>query len=320
MSAEQFSRPGAIDLSALRPAAGAAPGAGAGAAAPGTAGSYSFDATEQSFQTDVVEASLSHPVVLALWASRAPTSREAVDLLSRVADSYGGKLALARLDIDASAQLAQALQVRAVPYVLAVLRGQPVPLFEGSVDEEQARQAFDQVVQAAVTSGVTGRAPATGAPATGAPPEPAAAVDEVEEEQSDPRYAEGDAALEVGDFAGAVTAYERVVEASPGDEEAGARLAQAQLFQRTDGVDAAAARAAAAAAPLDLDAQLLAADVELLGGDIDAAFDRVIALVPRIFGDDRERARRHLLGLFATVGPEDPRVAVARRRLANALF
>lgn len=315
MSAEQFSRPGAIDLSALRPAAGAGPGSGAAAAAPGTAGSYSFDATEQSFQTDVVEASLSHPVVLALWASRAPTSREAVDLLSRVADSYAGKLALARLDIDASAQLAQALQVRAVPYVLAVLRGQPVPLFEGSVDEEQARQAFDQVVQAAVSSGVTGRAPATGEP-----PEPAAAVDEVEEEQSDPRYAEGDAALEVGDFAGAVTAYERVVEASPGDEEAAARLAQAQLFQRTDGVDAAAARAAAAAAPLDLDAQLLAADVELLGGDIDAAFDRVIALVPRLVGDDRERARRHLLGLFTTVGPEDPRVAVARRRLANALF
>jgi putative thioredoxin len=316
MSAEQFSRPGAIDLSALRPAAGATPGTGAaGAASPGAGGSYSFDATEQSFQTDVVEASLSHPVVLALWASRAPASREAVDLLSRVADSYGGKLALARLDIDASAQLAQALQVRAVPYVLAVLRGQPVPLFEGSVDEEQARQAFDQVVQAAVSSGVTGRAPATGAP-----PEPPPAAVEVDEEQADPRYAEGDAALEVGDFAGAVAAYERVVEASLGDEEAAARLAQAQLFARTDGVDAAAARAAAAAGPLDIDAQLLAADVELLGGDIDAAFDRVIALVPRIFGDDRERARRHLLGLFTTVGPEDPRVAVARRRLANALF
>lgn len=316
MSAEQFSRPGAIDLSALRPAAGAAPGPGAaGAATPGAAGSYSFDATEQSFQTDVVEASLSHPVVLALWASRAPASREAVDLLSRVADSYGGKLALARLDIDASPQLAQALQVRAVPYVLAILRGQPVPLFEGSVDEEQARQAFDQVVQAAVTSGVTGQAPATGAP-----PEPAADVEEVGEEQADPRYAEGDAALETGDFAGAVAAYERVVEASPADEEAAARLAQAQLFQRTDGVDAAAARAAAAAAPLDLDAQLLAADVELIGGDIDAAFDRVISLVPRIFGDDRERARRHLLGLFTTVGSEDPRVTVARRRLANALF
>jgi putative thioredoxin len=316
MSAEQFSRPGAIDLSALRPAAGATPGTGpAGAATPGAGGSYSFDATEQSFQTDVVEASLSHPVVLALWASRAPASREAVDLLSRVADSYGGKLALARLDIDASAQLAQALQVRAVPYVLAVLRGQPVPLFEGSVDEEQARQAFDQVVQAAVSSGVTGQAPATGAP-----PEPPAAAVEADEAQSDPRYAEGDAALEAGDFAGAVAAYERVVEASPGDDEAAARLAQAHLFARTDGVDAAAARAAAAAGPQDIDAQLLAADVDLLGGDIDAAFDRIIALVPRIFGDDRERARRHLLGLFTTVGPEDPRVAVARRRLANALF
>ena len=163
MSAEQFSRPGAIDLSALRPAGGPGPrpgpaGAGAGPG-PGVPGTYSFDATEQSFQADVVEPSLSHPVVLALWSSRAPTSRDAVDLLSRVADSYGGRLALARLDIDLSPQLAQALQVRAVPYVLAVLRGQPVPLFEGSVDEERARDAFDQVVQAAVSNGVTGQAP-----------------------------------------------------------------------------------------------------------------------------------------------------------------
>jgi len=314
MSAEQFSRPGAIDLSALRPATGAPTGPG-GAGSTGAAGSYCFDATEQSFQADVVEASLSHPVVLALWASRAPASRAAVDVLSRVADSYHGKLALARLDIDASPQLAQALQVRAVPYVLAVLRGQPVPLFEGSVDEDQAREAFDQVVQAAVSNGVTGQAPPMGAP-----PDQPADVETAEEDQADPRYAEGDAALEAGDFAGAAAAYQRVVEASPGDEEAAARLAQAQLLQRTAGVDAAAARAAAADAPLDVDAQLLAADVALLGGDIDAAFDRVIALVPRIVGDDRERARRHLLGLFSTVGPEDPRVAVARRRLANALF
>ena len=313
MSAEQFSRPGAIDLSALRPAVGG--GQAPAGAATGTPGTYSFDASEQTFQADVVEASLQHPVVLALWSSRAPASREAVALLSQVADSYGGRLALARLDIDASPQLAQALQVRAVPYVLAVLRGQPVPLFEGSVDEQQARDAFDQVVQAAVANGVTGQA----APVPGSA-EPAAEVEADAEPQVDPRFAAGDNALEEGDLAGAVAAYQRVVDASPGDHEAAARLAQARLLLRTDGVDASTARAAADAAPLDIDAQLLAADVDLVDGEVESAFDRVIALVPRIFGDDRERARSHLLGLFDAVGTEDSRVAGARRRLANALF
>ena len=316
MTQEQFSRPGAIDLSALRPSSG--PGAaapGQGPAGAGTPGTYSFDVTEQGFQAQVVEASLSHPVVLALWSSRAPASREAIDLLSRVADSLGGRISLARLDIDSSPQLAQALQVRAVPYVLAVLRGQPVPLFEGSVDEERAREAFDQVVQAAVANGVTGQAP----PAAGAP-EPSTEADDEAELAVDPRYAEGDEALEQGDFAAAVAAYQRVVDNSPGDTEAAARLTQAQLMQRTDGVDATKALATADESPLDVDAQLLAADVELLAGRVAEAFDRVIALVPQIFGDDRERARRHLLGLFEAAGSEDPRVTDARRRLANALF
>ncbi len=315
MSAEQFSRPGAVDLSSLRPPAGGPAPSGAASTGSGP-GTYSFDTTEQGFQADVVEPSMTYPVVLALWSSRAADSRAAVDLISRVADSYDGRLSLARLDIDSSPQLAQALQVRAVPYVLAVLRGQPVPLFEGSVDEAQARQALDQVVQAAVTNGVTGSAPPRG-PA--ADPEPAAA-EPAEEAAVDPRFADGDAALESGDYAAAVAAYAALVEASPADAEAATRLAQAQLLQRTDGVDAVAVRAAAEERPTDLDAQLLAADVDMLGAHVSEAFDRVIAVVPKVFGDDRERARRHLLGLFDAVGGEDTRVADARRRLANALF
>jgi putative thioredoxin len=201
--------------------------------------------------------------------------------------------------------------------VLAVLRGQPVPLFEGSVDEERAREAFDQVVQAAMANGVAEQAP----PAA-AGPEPTAAPDAAAEAEpaADPRYAAGDEALEEADFAGAVAAYQRVVDSSPGDTEAAARLAQAQLMLRTDGVDATKALAAADESPLDLDQQLLAADVDLLAGHVAEAFNRVIALVPQIFGDDRERARLHLLGLFDAAGSEDPRVADARRRLANALF
>ncbi|MBA2738253.1 MAG: tetratricopeptide repeat protein [Nocardioidaceae bacterium] len=318
MTAQNFSRPGAIDLSALRPT-GAAPPPGSPPRGPtGDGGSYSFDVTEEGFQTLVLEASAQHPVVLALWSSRAAQSRAAVDVISTVADSFGGRLSLARLDIDSSPQLAQALQVRAVPYVLAVLRGQPVPLFEGSVDEAAAREAMEQVVQAAVANGITGTAQPVAGPAGDV--EPGEDEDLDAEPVSDPRFAEAEQALERGDTEQSVAAYQRLVAANPADTEAATRLAQAELVLRTSGADLAAARAAAADNPDDDDAQLLAADLDLLGGHVDDAFDRIIGVVRRTSGAERERARRHLIGLFDVLGVDDPRVAGARRRLASALF
>lgn len=318
MTAQNFSRPGAIDLSALsgRPASAPGPGGPQGAPVSGGPGTYSFDVTEEGFQPLVLDASAQHPVVLALWSSRAPDSREAVQLVSRVVDGYEGRLSLARLDVDGSPQLAQALQVRAVPYVLAVLRGQPVPLFEGSVDEQTARQTIDQVLEAAVTNGVTGLAQPLGG--AGASPEPEPAAEPVAE-PVDPRFVDAEAALERGDAGAAVAAYRRLAEANPGDVEVATRLAQAELVQRTTGVDSATARAAAADRPDDHAAQLLAADLELLGGHVDDAFDRIIDVVRRAAGEEREAARRHLVALFDVVG-DDPRVAAARRRLASALF
>lgn len=329
MTAENFSRPGAIDLSALGRPAGSAtappPAAGAAGTARPPGGSYSFDVSEPEFQSQVIEASMRHPVLLALWSARAPKSREAVDKLSRVADTFDGRVSLARLDIDASPQLSQALQVRAVPYVLAVLRGQPVPLFEGSVDDDGARQAIDQVVQAAVANGITGLAePVGAAPDEGSSTDEPGEPDEPQpeaEQPVDPRFADAEAALDRGDTAAAVADYRRLVEANPGDAEAARRLAQAELVLRTTGADLpVAAREAAAARPDDADAQLLVADLDLIGGHVDDAFDRVIELVRRSAGDERERARRHLLGLFEVVGTEDAQVAAARRRLASALF
>ncbi len=314
MTAQNFSRPGAIDLSALRPSGAAAPASGPPLAGA-VGGSFSFDVTEEGFQSQVLEASAQHPVVLALWSSRAQQSRAAVDLISKVADSFGGRLGLARLDIDSSPQLAQALQVRAVPYVLAVLRGQPVPLFEGSVDEAAAREAMEQVLQAATANGITG----TATPASG--PADDAELDDADDEPfSDPRFAEAEAALERGDTEQAVAAYRRLVAANPTDAEAATRLAQAELVLRTSGVDPATVRAAAADNPDDDEAQLLAADLDLLGGNADDAFDRIIEVVRRTAGTERDRARQHLVALFDVVGADDPRVARARRRLASALF
>ena len=155
------------------------------------------------------------------------------------------------------------------------------------------------------------------------PPDRAGAAEvpeELAEPAPDPRFAEADAALERGDTEQAVAAYRRLVEAHPGDPEATRRLAQADLVRRTTGVDLATARTAAANDPADAGAQLLAADLDLIGGHVEDAFDRLVELVRRSAADERERARQHLLGLFDVVGSDDPRVAAARRRLASALF
>jgi putative thioredoxin len=141
-----------------------------------------------------------------------------------------------------------------------------------------------------------------------------------DEVQVDPRYAAAQQALENDDIDGAVAEYQRLVSANPADTEAAAGLAMALVLQRTQGVDLDAARKAAAASPDDVDAQTLVADLDLLGGDVDDAFTRLVDLVRRTAGDDRNHAREHLLGLFAAVGNDDPRVLRGRQNLASALF
>lgn len=302
-----FSRPGAVDLSALAKPASAVAGAGQSS---GGAGAYAIDVTEQNFQQAALEASLRHVVVLALWSPRAPQSRDFVDVVGRAVDSLGGKALLARVDVDASPAIAQALQAQGVPVVVGLVKGQPVPLFQGTAEESEVRQYLDQLVAIAVQNGLTGTAQATGAPA-----------DEPDEEPADdPRFAAADAAFASGDTDAAIAEYEKLLAQAPADAEVSERLAGVKLFARTKDADLQAARQAAADDPADLDAQLLAADLDLSGGHVEDAFGRLLDVIRRTSGDDRETARERLLELFVVVGAGDPRVADARRALASALF
>lgn len=302
-----FSRPGAIDLSALAQSAKQPP---AGAPAGG-GGSWVVDVTEQTFQTEALEASMQHLVVLSLWSPRAQQSAEFNALLARVVDSYGGQILLAQVDVDANAQIAQALQAQGVPLVVGLLKGQPVPLFQGTAEEAEVRQYFDQLIALAAQNGLTGRA----APVSGAP----ADAEDVEEED-DPRFAAADEAFAAGDHDTAVAEYEKLLAQHPGDAEVAERLAGVKLMARTTGSDLQQARQAAADRPDDVQAQLLVADLDVSGGHVEDAFARLVDVVRRSVGDDRDRARERLLELFTVVGASDPRVADARRALASALF
>jgi putative thioredoxin len=304
MTQQPFSRPGAVDLSGLQ-APGSAGGGGAG-----VSGAYTVQVDETNFQS-VLESSMNAPVLLAFSSpSRSPESERLADDLQTLSNEFEGRFLLGRVDIDAVPQIAQAVQVPSVPYVFLVAQGRPMPLLQQAAPIEDLRAAITQVLQQLTPGGFTGRHQ----------PRSGAVDDETGESTLDPRYAPAQDALERGDIDAAVAEYQKLVDANPADAEAAAGLAMAQVLQRTAGVDLNAARAAAAADPDDVDAQTMVADLDLLGGHVDDAFNRLIDLVRRTADADRDKARTHLIALFGAVGNADPRVQRARRDLASALF
>jgi putative thioredoxin len=310
MSQQPFSRPGAVDLSGLKQPAAGAGGEGGDATLPGS--SYSLQVTQENFQA-TVEASLTAPVLLAFYSpTRLPESAQMAQDLAQVAGEFEGRFLAGLVDVDAQPAIAQAVQLQSVPFVFAVIDGRPQPLIQDVLTLDNLRTAINQVMQQLTAQGITGRhQPRQAAPSV---------EDEDGEPVLDPRYAPAEDALEREDYDGAVAEYEKLVAANPADAEAAAGLAMARVLQRTKDVDAAAARAAADADPDDVGAQTLAADLDLLGGQVEDAFNRLVDVVRRTAGDDRNRAREHLLGLFAAVGNDDPRVLKGRQSLASALF
>ncbi len=319
MTQQPFSRPGAIDLSGLRkpaPAPGGSPGGpggggGGGGGGSAASGAYAVDVTEQNFQ-GLLETSMSAPVVLVFYSStRSPESARLAEDLQVLSNEFEGKFLLGKVDIEAAPEIAQAMQIPSVPLVALVAQGRPAPLFQDAPPIDELRTALTQVFQQLATQGFTGRHQPRAATGT---------ADENGEPELDPRYAPAQDALESGDIDLAVAEYQKLVEANPADAEAAGGLAMARVLQRTQGVDLNAARAAAAESPDDVPAQTLVADLDLLGGHVDDAFRRLVELVRRTSEAERDQARSHLIGLFAAVGNDDPRVLAARRNLASALF
>lgn len=319
MTQQPFSRPGAIDLGALKrpaqqPAAGAPLGAGAGGGAGGGAGAaggsaYSVEMNRDNFQT-TLEASMTAPVLLVFYsATRMPESVTMAQDLRQLSDEFEGRFLVGLVDIDAAPEIAQAMQIPSIPLVVGVIDGRPQPLLQDIVPIEELRTMLTQVSQQLTVSGLSGRhQPRRAEGAEGG------------DEGLDPRYAAAQEALGEGDIDKAVAEYQKLVDANPADTEAAAGLAMAKVLQRTRGVDLNAARAAAAANPDDVEAQTLCADLDLLGGHVEDAFNRLVGLIARTAGDERNAAREHLIGLFGAVGNEDPRVLKGRQALASALF
>ena len=297
---------GAVDLAAVKARSEAA--ARAAAAPPPSGGSYVIEATEANFQAEVLDRSFQVPVLLDLWADWCEPCKQLSPVLEKLANEAAGSWVLAKIDVEANQRIAQMLQVQSIPTVFAVVGGQLIPGFQGALPEPQLREFIAALLQAAKQAGLTG-------PAGGS----AAGSETPAAEPEDERFTAAEQALQDGDFDLAAERYQAILNAEPANIEAQLALRQVGLLKRLVGLPADTL-ARAEAAPDDVVLQLAAADAELAENRVEASFDRLIGLIRRLRGEDRDPVRNRLVEYFELLGPDDPRVGPARRNLANALF
>jgi len=257
-----------------------------------------IEVSVENLSSDILPLSLVRPVIVLMWSPRSPESVEMIKVLGKLEIDYKEAFSLARVDIEAHPQVAQAFQTKTVPYAVAIIAEQMVPLFEQSYPEAQVRMVIDKVLTLASEQGV-GQAPA---------------------EHMEAEEIEAMEALEAGNYAGAEVAYKKWLSRKPAENLAKLGLAQTQLLIRTEGLELNQVIDESTKNPGDIALQLKAADVEMVNGGVEAAFTRLLHAVRATAGDDRNKVKDHLLNLFALVDPSDPRLVAARKELASALF
>ena len=312
-----FSLYGAVDLGARQAAAQRRQqtARNAGADATGTSGdgetsAFVFDVTEETFNTEVALRSRTTPVIVDLWADWCGPCKQLSPVLEKLANEAAGAWVLAKIDVDANPRLAQAFQAQSIPMVVAIIGGQMVDAFLGAMPEAQVRQWLTQVLAAADQLGLGSAGDGMASPGAAA----------AAEDAMPPAYAEAQAAMERGDMEAAASVLEKGLAETPADPVLKSWLAQVNLIRRVNSYDEAAVRRAAAASPGDVDAQVKVADIELAAGRSEEAFDRLLGTVKRTSGDERNKARLHLLDLFEIFPPDDPQVKRARSQLTTLLF
>ena len=256
--------------------------------------------TQENLVSEFVAKSKEQVVVLLAWSARSTQSKEILETLGKLEKADDGSWLLGTVDVDSQPQVAQALQIKSVPVAIAIIAEQLLPLFESVPPADQVRLVINKLLELASQKGV-------GAAPVGVTEIPM----EVEEEAA---YA----AMEKGDYKAAKLSYEAWLKRKPNEQVAVVGLAQVNLMLRIEGLDPVLTLKNAK--DNDLTSQLMCADIQVASGDYEAAFDRLLQVIKSMAGEDRDKAKNHLISLFNLVDPADPRLIKARAALASALF
>jgi len=257
-----------------------------------------LEVTVENLNSDILPLSLIRPVIVLMWSPRSVESQEMLNTLGKLESQYQAKWSLARVNIDTHPEIAQAFQTKNVPYAVAIIAEQMVPLFEQAYPEAEVRLVIDKVLTLSAKQGI-GEAPV---------------------EQVEPEEEEAMLALESGDYAGAEVAYKKWLSRKPNESLAKLGLAQTQLLMRTEGLELNKIVEESKKSPQDIDLQLKAADIEIVNGGVEEAFSRLLTLIKASAGDDKNKVKTHLISLFALVDQGDPRLISARKELASSIF
>lgn len=294
----------AIDLTKLP-----AQPAGADGTHGGTERSWVLDDVDQQSLQGLLQHAATVPLIIHLAAPSNPASDQIDAVLQPAIDARAGRMVMGRIDTEKHPQLLQMFGVPAGPMVVALMGQQALPLFNAPVAAEQLEQLLDEINASAVQSGMAGTVPPL-----------VEATDAEGEAVLPPLHQEAEAALQAENYDDAIAAYDKALAENPQDDEAIRGKARVGLMQRTRDMDVQQVRANAANAPNDVAAQTAVADLDLLGGHVQDAFERLVKFIARSAGEDKDAARVHLLQLYTVVGEQDERVAISRRKLAAALF
>jgi len=256
--------------------------------------------TQENLVSDFVSKSKESVVILLAWSARSAQAREILETLGKLEIADKNAWLLGVVDVDTQPQVAQALQVKSVPVAIAIIGEQLLPLFESVPPADQVRLVINKLLELAAQKGV-------GTTLEGSTEIPM----EAEEVAA---YA----AMEKGDYKAAKLSYEAWLKRKPNEQVAVVGLAQVNLMLRIDGLDPVLTLKNAKAD--DVTSQMMCADIEIATGNYEAAFDRLLNAVRTMAGDDRDKAKAHLITLFNLVDPTDPRLVKARGQLASALF
>ena len=275
-----------------------------------------FDVGEADFEAAVIERSMQVPVLLDCWAPWCGPCRALGPVLDKLAQEYGGRFVLAKLNTDEAPQIAAALRMRSIPLVLLFVGGQPVDQFLGALPEGQVRAFLDKHLQPQASPVDQLREEAAAA-------EPALAEALLREAlQYEPGHAE--ATLDLAErliARGELAAAQELLDALPAEalgHRYAALMGRIELATLRPAGDPAVLAAKVAADPRDFESLFALAALLAHAGDWPGAFDQLLETVLRDKADAREQARKQLVEWFE-VCPDPAAVSRGRRYLGMYL-